>query len=126
MIAWRTLSVMCREMLLKYADFDMWIFIARIGLNPCNACSIDNAPASRQNLLAGMPWERVGREQRERQHIRRPGRAHMRGVQLCELGVIREDEPDGGRRRSPGRCQSGRDRTGEDARGHGPVDPFAD
>ena len=43
--------------------------------------------------------ERIGRQQRERQHVRRAGLAHMGRVEPGELSIVREDQPDRGRGR---------------------------
>ena len=53
-----------------------------------------------------------GGQQRERQDVRRAGLAHVRRVQLGELGIVRQDQPD--RRRGGARARV--ERGGDDAR----------
>ena len=46
-----------------------------------------------------------GGSERERQHVGRPGHAHVRRVQARQLGVVGQDQPDRGGTGRPGRVQ---------------------
>ena len=81
--------------------------------------------------LSLVPREGIGRQQRERQDVRRPAVAEVLRVQRRELAVVREDQADRRRRRRAGRGECGPDGSREacpadrrvDPGPHGQVDP---
>ena len=77
----------------------------RCGRRPGGSANASPAAERRSHRDAR---ERLGGQQRERQDVGRAVLAHVRRVQLGELGVIGQDEPDRRRRRGTGRLRAPR------------------
>ncbi len=82
--------------------------------------------ARRAGRGPGMIRERLGRQQRERQHVGRAGLPQMCRVERCQLGVVGQDQPDRGRRWGACGRECGSDRACQRRSSDRRVDAVAD